>query len=64
MTKYKLKYETENETIKKALELVVKDDYAMRKDVYGLKRNIVALFPEVRVRIFSVSRSTRTRELK
>lgn len=64
MTKYKLKYETDNETIKKALELVIKDSYTLRKEVYGLRRNILGLFPDVRVKIFSIFHSTRTRELK
>lgn len=65
-TKYKIQFQTDNEIIKSALELVIKKDTEIKtqKEANEIKRHIVGLFPDVEVVVLSVSRYTRVRRLK
>jgi len=65
-TKYKIQFQTDDEIIKKALELVIKKDqeFKMQKEANNIKRHIVGLFPDVEVVVLSISRYTRVRRLK
>lgn len=64
MTKYKIEYKTDNEVIKKALELVVKPEYGLQIEANAVKRHILGLFPEVQVVVLSITKTTRVRRLK
>jgi len=61
---YKIEFKTDNETIEKALKLVIKDSYEKQPEANEVKRHIKGLFPDVQVSVLSISRYTKVRRLK
>jgi hypothetical protein len=64
IAKYKIDFKTENEIIKKALDLTIKQEYEKETEANEIKRAVKILFPDVQISVLSISRYTKVRRLK
>ena len=62
-TKYRIKINGGEESIRKIIEAVLQEEYETRKEVNDIRRNIMGLFGDIQVEIMAVSRYTKVRRL-